>query len=712
MKAITKGIAAAAIVAATMSACSNDDFVATSGEGTVYLSACVNSDVKVKSRADIDDYADNLTIWLANDKGVVRQYHSLGEVPAAGVQLLTGSYKALAWVGDSVPASFDSKYFRGAQDFTIENGDKKSVEIACKIVNSVVTVNYDASVDEVLSNYTFTVGHSQGELTFEGRTDARGYFMMNSRDKNLDWTLTGTKNDGSTYTRTGVIENCAEATLYTVNITCSGDNLEEIGGAYLTVSIDETMIDVEDEIVVTAAPEVTGYGFNLAETVRGESGTIGRKSLWITTSAPLEGLIVDCPYFEALFGLDGSDFNLMSMTDQTLKDKIIAGGINYVLTEDGDFSTVKLNFESELLDKLPDGTYAITVTAIDKAGKRGTGVLSLAISAAPVSILAVNPADVWSSTAVLNGEIIKADASNPCIKYRKQGTSAWTVADNTAAAGLSASLTGLEPGTVYEYCAATDDFETEVMTFTTEAAAQLPNAGFEEWQSLDTAPAIIGDRSFWDSGNHGSATLHKNVTVPDESIKHSGNYSIKLESKFPSVVGIGKFAAGNVFAGRYLDTNGTDGELGWGRPFASRPKALKGYVKYTSVEVNCIGNKKDTPQGYQDQGIIYIAILDGSTQDFTTTKSKDRYTEFPVIIQTKSEQLFNKTKPNVLGYGEQIFDTTSGDGMIEFEIPVEYFNTGVKAGHIMVVASSSKQGDYFIGGEGATMWVDDLELVY
>ena len=32
--------------------------------------------------------------------------------------------------------------------------------------------------------------------------------------------------------------------------------------------------------------------------------------------------------------------------------------------------------------------------------------------------------------------------------------------------------------------------------------------------------------------------------------------------------------------------------------------------------------------------------------------------------------------------------------------------------YIIVVASSSKYGDYMEGGKGSTMWLDDLELVY
>ena len=32
--------------------------------------------------------------------------------------------------------------------------------------------------------------------------------------------------------------------------------------------------------------------------------------------------------------------------------------------------------------------------------------------------------------------------------------------------------------------------------------------------------------------------------------------------------------------------------------------------------------------------------------------------------------------------------------------------------YIVIVAAASKYGDYFIGGEGSTLWIDEMELVY
>ena len=128
----------------------------------------------------------------------------------------------------------------------------------------------------------------------------------------------------------------------------------------------------------------------------------------------------------------------------------------------------------------------------------------------------------------------------------------------------SVVINGLKPGTTYEYQAICDGFTSAISTTTTEAGRQLENAGFENWSS-STKPQLVyadGGEMFWDSGNHGSKMAGVDLTTPDSSIKHSGNYSAKLASQKASVLGLGKFAAGNIFVGKYIKTDGTDGILG------------------------------------------------------------------------------------------------------------------------------------------------------
>ena len=180
-----------------------------------------------------------------------------------------------------------------------------------------------------------------------------------------------------------------------------------------------------------------------------------------------------------------------------------------------------------------------------------------------------------------------------------------------------------------------DDYTSaDELTFSTVAYPQLPNAGFEDWFSGSASPSNKNglwlpcavpelDGRFWDCGNHGSMKMNINVTTPDETVKHSGKYSIKLESAYPSMFGIGKFAAGNVFVGQYLKTDGTDGVLGFGRPFETpvRPKGLRGYIKYAPVAVTHT-SMSTVSKGDMDTGIIYMALL---SDDLKSENGDDEY---------------------------------------------------------------------------------------
>ena len=114
-------------------------------------------------------------------------------------------------------------------------------------------------------------------------------------------------------------------------------------------------------------------------------------------------------------------------------------------------------------------------------------------------------------------------------------------------------------------------------------------------------------------------------------------------------------------------------------------------------------------EGVNDKGVIYIALL----TDYTETY---KGSTFPMVIQTKSsnQRLFDKNGSNVIAYGEWSSQSaTSNDNtMTKFEIPLEYKRTDVKPTAILVVCSASYWGDYFSGGNGSVMYIDDFTLNY
>ena len=144
-------------------------------------------------------------------------------------------------------------------------------------------------------------------------------------------------------------------------------------------------------------------------------------------------------------------------------------------------------------------------------------------------------------------------------------------------------------------------------------------------------------------------------------------------------------------------------------PSTSITTAVTAWVHYTPVAVS---RQKDNPGGVQigdmDTGKIYVAILDGST----TTDPKASNKPYPVIVNTKTQTFFDKDGDNVIAYGEIVLDkATEGDAMVQIRIPLTY-KSNKKASNIMLTASSSTYGDYFTGGEGSTLYLDDIQLEY
>lgn len=712
----------------TMAGCSDDTY-GLEGEGTVTLRATINNDVKVVSRAMTqEELSEQCNIWISQvDRGLVRKYVGIDNVPVEGISLVSGDYVAEAWTGDSVPASFDSKYYKGSTNFTVSAGSREDVDLTLRVANVVTSVTYMPDVDDVLRDYTFKVEHTRGSLTFEGRDDRKGYFMMPNGVTDLNWTLTGTKMDGTQFVRTGTIASVKPTTEYAVTVRCSTSS-EEIGGGFLTIEIDESELVVEDQIVISTAPAIVGYNFDISNPIYSEMGAVGRRSVWVNASNPLSSVVLESVVLNdgTHMAIGGNDVDLVNGSSSVLAN-VRAGGITVTYPWVGDDGVsnskmMKIAFEESLLNALANGDYTFNITATDVTGRVGRGTLSISISDAKAAPVDVNTNDILHSarTTVLSGKLLKDGVSSVGFEYRKAGSGSWTAvpavigAEGYVANGsFTAYVTGLEPGTTYEYRPVADGIAIQASkTVTTEPATQLPNSGFESWQTSSTPYLIYGsgEDMFWDSGNHGSAKMSKNVTTPDGSIKHSGNYSIKLASQFVGIGSIGAFAAGNVFIGQFIGTEQTtQGILGFGRPFTGRPVALKGYAKYTPATINYVSSNAPSEyvKGQMDRGIIYIALLDDSIIETWNG------VETPVLIRTAVPKLFDSNGSNVIAYGELIFDgATAGDGMVEFEVNLNYVRTDVRPSYILCTASASKGGDYFTGGAGSTLWLDDLELVY
>ena len=83
------------------------------------------------------------------------------------------------------------------------------------------------------------------------------------------------------------------------------------------------------------------------------------------------------------------------------------------------------------------------------------------------------------------------------------------------------------------------------------------------------------------------------------------------------------------------------------------------------------------------------------------------------MIKTRPSelQLFSPTDDNVIAYAQM----TKGESVTEWTtqtLTLNYRHTDRTPKYIIVVASSSKYGDYFIGGDESQLQVDDIRLLY
>lgn len=745
MKRINKFLTRSAValtVAAILPSCAMEAPFADGGEGNLTITTDIKGDVTKHTRAigadELSALREKCVVYIENSKGVIRKYKGLDNIPES-IRLRTGEYVAEAWSGDSVSASFDKKFYRGWEKFEVTEGEN-SLTLKCNIANVLVSVDA-ASLDVNLSDLKVTFSHSRGllEFTETNITDgAKGYFMMPNADKDLTYKVEGKKSDGSAFTKEGKIENVQRAHEYCMTISEDERPVTE-GGALIRLTIADIPV-IEEDVEIFPAPAVRGDGFDIdGQVVSVERdfkdtrvyirGFFGLSSVAMNVSGNFSGI---GSYADILSGDAISELSAKGVVVERRESKDAAiDGADVKVDE------LYVTFTKAFLDALPasEQEYKVTFSAVDGQHKEGSATLRIANDNAAVeNIVPVEvgptPAEdltaVSAHSAVLTGMVNTKDATNYGIKYRKQGTYDWTPAYPASASGaprrasragigtraaavpFTVRLTGLEPSTPYEYIVFCDGYDSEdVQSFTTDGIFALQNASFEEWGTYGDniiIPSLTGDKttSFWGSGNEGGATASVVLTNKSTDMVHSGTYSARLETK--KVMGL-VIAAGNLFVGEYVRTDGTNGVLSVGRAFnGSHPSKVAVWANYRPGTGCTV--KSGVPAGTitkdgKDHGQIYVALTDE-----------------PIEIRTnpKDQKLFDPNDTHVLAYGQVTWTDNFGpDGALQqLEIPFTY-NERAKTKrptHLVIVASASKYGDYFSGSAGSVMYLDDFELIY
>ena len=315
-------------------------------------------------------------------------------------------------------------------------------------------------------------------------------------------------------------------------------------------------------------------------------------------------------------------------------------------------------------------------------------------------VVSTTSVDAWS-------EVVWAYGTCPSdltggFEYREAGEAEWTPLDQSRViqnqGTFSASIPHLKPLTEYSVRAVAGSDKGNVVKVTTQGTEDIPNGDFEDWW-LDGKiwfPYAEGGEQYWDTGNTGTATMGQNNAVPTDHTPTGQGRAAMLDTRFVGLFGIGKLAAGSIYTGKFAKVDGTNGILDFGRQFNLRPTVLKGYYQYKTANIDYVSAEFDYLKGRPDSCHIYVALADWTAP-------------FEIRTNPKNRQLFDKDAASIIAYGELVYSGTMEDYQ-EFEIKLEYRDTSRVPTYLQITCATSKYGDYFTGGTGAVLYVDQLSF--
>lgn len=668
-----------------------------------YLELGVSKNVEVITRGfDVEDQSLAVDICAGANDSIVKHFSDYNDMAGDRVLLDVGTYKVKVSSNPTSKLEFEQPTFYGEKtNVAVTAGNTTAVSVECFLSCVKVTTEFTKPVQNMFASVIARVSDKSGSyLDYDLKETRAGYFQPGY----ILVDLTLTNKEGLEFKMSKLIDKTEARDHYHLvfDMIESGD---DNSGMDFDITIEDDPTNDETHTVTIPLPE-TGYGQEPPVvkftgttdkgvvtvpqseqtdpkhqvTVTAQSENIGMQKVQLLTQTTSEQ-----------FAQIPSVLTLSELTQDSKEYEILSGlGFEFPLNYSDDKAELVYHFTPA---SLQPGDVKFTLLFQDKNGKMSSGEFTYSVKG-ELSTESINgdAEYVWSRFAQLRGF-----AANPqsggYFKYKKSSETEWQTTGEVTFDSNYASIEikELTPGTTYDYKFCQGDVEGDVLSFTTEAETEVPNLSLDDWSDQYTP------NGWWDSGNSGTSILDYYSTVKE--IGSSSN-CVKMESSYMNKTLAKKFVSGNIFIGSYKGLSGFEGvHLDFGHEYSSRPAKLKFQYKYTSAKINVINNNRGSATEENDSGFIYFLLTDKIYNIDTTNENS--------FIKEENYS----SDEHILAYGS----FTISQSVTEFqlgEINLTYKSLDKKPTHIIIVASSSKKGDYFTGGEGSTLWLDELELVY
>ena len=670
-------------------------------EGTGLLAVSLSSDIEaipmVKSAAGAPASTFSLEVTPAEggQSVLVEDYRTLSAEP---LKLVAGKYNVRAFSGTTATAAWVPTY-EGTTEVSVKPDRVNTAQITASLATTMVTVEFAPKTADFFSEYKVTVANETSDAcvfnTATGTIKDTAYF----RATTLDWELRMVNTLGETFRLGPVyIHDVKPREHYHLRFSLE-DYVENAGAAVVKIRVDDSLVEKEYQMYLDFnnenQPSLTA-NFDLTAEIPVPKGSTDSKLVYAGAAYGIKSLVVSHNNADLLAAGVPQAKEIVDATDLSV---LTEAGIAVTPVSYG-LQAATLDFTT-LLSKLPLGTYPLTVTLIDTKDHYVQIPFNFHI-VSPVDAEAVS-AKPWARFAILRGKwYTDGRPAGMKVQYRKASDTAWTDYDGAitadeAAGTFTTELYGLEASTAYVFRVISDkDRQTREVSFTTAGTQDIPNLNFDDWYKDGNAwyPGKNASSRIWDTANGGTASFGCVPTTPESSDVISGK-AARLESTTVTVVVITKFAAGNIYVGDFVKVSGVGAELDWGYPYSARPLALHGYYKYMPKTIDNAEDPFKGKKGEMDNCSIKMYLLDWSAK---------------FRINTSKQIFLQDDDPSIIAMCDFTSNVTNSD-YVEFTLPLQYRDNRTPA-YVVVVGAASRLGDYFTGGKGSTLLLDEFSLIF
>ena len=311
----------------------------------------------------------------------------------------------------------------------------------------------------------------------------------------------------------------------------------------------------------------------------------------------------------------------------------------------------------------------------------------------------------------------------PTLEYKRRSEASWhTVKDpKIAGVGITATIKNLATDTDYIVRVKEGEKTSKEVAFHTDTEQQIYNMNFDTWHKEGNIWCPFPDEGedpynpsptyVWDSANKATGNfIGSSNTTPDKNFvceagRGEGKSSVRMESIYAGV----RFAGGNIYIGQFARLSGIGCELHHGVPFTSKPTSLHGWYCYLPQTIDYAEDKENDHTewlGKEDMGQLQCFLSDWDERFVVySVKTKDHPQRF---IETYSEEIMDEER--IIAWFNLKLPSTNGQ-WVEFDFPLQYrdYRTPTFA---TIISASSYYANYYTGGKGSILWLDELEFRY